>query len=151
MGWVFKSGWRRYSLVLILLALLGAADPQEVARAKAQATATLVEVLKFWNVEDYGAIYDRGTTTTKRLFTRKEFIVRMRGLGCRTTCCHTTFELDSANYRSPMLVVVTGKVGMEISGPAVPRFTCAPGVRSYPMTREADGWRIDLTTILIVY
>ena len=106
--------------MLILLALLGAADPQEVARAKAEATATLVEVLKFWNVEDYGAIYDRGTTTTKRLFTRKEFIVRMRGLGCRTTCCHTTFELHAADYRSPRLVVVTGKVGMEISVPPSP-------------------------------
>ena len=151
MGWVCKSGWRRYSLVLLLPVLFGAANPEEVERAKAQATAALVEILDLWHAEDYGAIYDRGTTTTKRLFTRKEFIVRMRGLGCRTTCCHTTFELDSANYRSPMLVVVTGKVGMEISGPAVPRFTCAPGVRSYPMTREADGWRIDLTTILIVY
>ncbi len=147
MGWVFRSGWRRYSLVLLLPVLLGAADPQEVERAAA-ATGALVEILNLWHVEEYGAIYDRGTTTTRRLFTREEFISRMKGLGCRTSCCHTTFELTSADYRSPELVVVTGKVGLEWSGRVVPRFQCTPGVRSYPMTREADGWRIDLTLIL---
>ena len=147
MGCVFRSGWRLSSLLLLLPVLMGAADPQEVERAAA-ATGALVEILNLWHVEDYGAIYDRGTTTTRRLFTREEFISRMKALGCRTTCCHTTFELTSADYRSPELVVVTGKVGLEFSGRVVPRFQCAPGVRSYPMTREADGWRIDLTLIL---
>ena len=147
MGWVFRNGWRRYSLVLLLPVLLGAVDPQEVERVTA-ATGALVEILNLWHGEDYGAIYDRGTTTTRRLFTREEFIGRMKGLGCRTSCCHTTFELTSADYRSPELVVVTGKVGLEWSGRVVPRFQCTPGVRSYPMTREADGWRIDLTLIL---
>ncbi len=137
--------------MLILPVLLGAADPQEIEQAKAEATAALVEVLKYWHVEKYDAIYDRGTTTTKRLFTRKDFILGMRSLGCRTTCCHTTFELHAADYRSPMLVVVTGKVGLQFSGPQVPRFACAPSVRSYPMTREADSWRVDLTSILVVY
>jgi len=147
MGWVFRNGWRRYSLVLLLPVLLGAVDPQEVERVTA-ATGALVEILNLWHGEDYGAIYDRGTTTTRRLFTREEFIGRMKGLGCRTSCCHTTFELTSADYRSPELVVVTGKVGLEWAGRVVPRFQCTPGVRSYPMTREADGWRIDLTLIL---
>ncbi len=147
MGWVFRNGWRRYSLVLLLPVLLGAVDPQEVERVTA-ATGALVEILNLWHVEDYGAIYDRGTTTTRRLFTREEFMSRMKGLGCRASCCHTTFELTSADYRSPELIVVTGKVGLEWSGRVVPRFQCAPGVRSYPMTREADGWRIDLTLIL---
>ncbi len=151
MGWVFTGAWRRYSLVLLLPLLLGVADPEEIARARAEAATAVEEILDLWHAEDYGAIYDRGTATTKRLFTRKEFIVRMRGQGCRTTCCHTTFELHSADYRSPRLVVVTGKVGLEVSGPTVPRFNCAPSVRSYPMTRAADGWRIDLTRILIVY
>ncbi|MFQ5848007.1 MAG: hypothetical protein ACE5IQ_10130 [Candidatus Methylomirabilales bacterium] len=137
--------------MLLLPALLGAADPGEVARAKAGATAALVEILNLWHAEDYGAIYDRGTATTKRLFTRDEFIGRMLGLGCRTTCCHTTFALQSADYQSPRLVVVTGEVGLEFSGRGVPRFQCAPGVRSYPMTREADGWRVDLTLILPFY
>ena len=138
MGWVFRNGWRRYSLVLLLPVLLGAVDPQEVERVTA-ATGVLVEILNLWHGEDYGAIYDRGTTTTRRLFTREEFISRMKGLGCRTSCCHTTFELTSTDYRSPELVVVTGKVGLEWSGRVVPRFQCTPGVRSYPMTREADG------------
>lgn len=137
--------------MLILPLVLGAVDPPEVEQAKAEATAALVEVLKFWNEENYDAIYDRGTAATKRLFTRKEFIVRMRGLGCRTSCCHTTFDLHQADYRSLTLVVVTGKVGLEVSGRIVPRFDCAPGVRSYPMAREEDGWRIDLTRILTVY
>jgi hypothetical protein len=132
---------------LLLPLLLGAGDPREVERAAA-ATDALVEILNLWHVEDYGAIYDRGTTTTRRLFTREEFISRMLGLGCRTSCCYTTFELISTDYRSPDLVVVTGKVGLEWSGRVVPRFLCAPGVRSYPMTREADAWRIDLTLIL---
>lgn len=137
--------------MLVLPLLLGAADPQEIERARAEAAAALEEILDLWHVEEYGAIYDRGTAATKRLFTRQEFIVRMRGLGCRTSCCHTTFELHAADYRSPTLVIVTGKVGLELSGRIVPRFDCAPGVRSYPMTREEDGWRIDLTRILTVY
>jgi len=148
MGWVFRNGWRRYSLVLLLPVLMGAADPQKAERAAAAATAALVEILNLWHAENYGAIYDRGTTTTRRLFTREEFISRMKGLGCRTSCCYTTFELTSADYRSPELIVVTGKVGLEWSGRVVPRFQCTPGVRSYPMTREPDGWRIDLTLIL---
>lgn len=151
MGWICKDGWRRYSLVLILPLILGAADPQEVEQAKSEATAALVEILNYWNAENYGAIYDRGTTTSQRLFTREDFILGMRSLGCRTTCCHTTFQLQTADYRSPTLVVVTGKVGLQFSGPQVPRFTCAPSVRSYPMTREADEWRVDLTSILVVY
>lgn len=137
--------------MLILPLVLGAVDPPEVEQAKAEATAALVEVLKFWNEENYDAIYDRGTAATKRLFTRTDFVLGMRSLGCRTTCCHTTFELHSADYQSPTLVVVTGKVGLQFSGPTVPRFDCAPTVRRYAMTREADGWRIDLTQILVVY
>lgn len=151
MGWVCKDGWRRYSLVLILPLLLGAAGAQEVERAKSEATAALVEVLKYWHAEQYDAIYDRGTTASQSLFSREDFVLKMRSLGCRPTCCHTTFQLQSANYRSTTLVVVTGKVGLQFSGPVVPRFTCAPSVRSYSMTREADSWRVDLTSILVVY
>src|SRR3989304_1975386 len=92
MGRVFRSGWRLSSLLLLLPVLMGAADPQEVERAAA-ATGALVEILNLWHVEDYGAIYDRGTTTTRGLFTRGEFISRMKALGCRTPCCPTTFEL----------------------------------------------------------
>jgi hypothetical protein len=148
MGWICSGGWRRYSLVLVLPLLLGAAEPADVARATTEATDALVSILKWWHVEDYGAIYDRGTATTKRLFTREEFIGRMKGLGCRTSCCHTTFALHAADYRSPRLVVVTGMVGLEFAGRVVPRMRCAPEVRSYPMTREEDGWRIDLTLLL---
>ncbi|MFQ5881243.1 MAG: hypothetical protein ACE5I9_02040 [Candidatus Methylomirabilales bacterium] len=148
MGWPLRRGWRRYSPALLLPALLWVGGPDEIERAKQEATAQLVEILDLWHREEYGAIYDRGTATTKRLFTREEFISRMLGLGCRTTCCHTTFELHSADYRSPRLVVVRGKVGLEFTGRITPRFRCAPVVRSYPMTREGEGWRLDLTLIL---
>ncbi|MEE8325672.1 MAG: hypothetical protein V3R58_01400 [candidate division NC10 bacterium] len=148
MGWSFTRGSRGCSCVLLLLVLVGAASPQEVEQAKAEATAALVQVLKLWNVEDYGAVYDRGTTTTKRLFTREDFIGRMRGLGCKTTCCWTTFELHNADYQSPRLVVVAGRVGFEWTGRIVPRFQCGPRVQSFPMTREEEAWRIDLTLIL---
>lgn len=152
MEWRFKHGWRGYSCVLLALAVLlvGAADPEEVGQAKAEATAALVEVLTLWNLEEYGAIYDRGTTTTQRLFSREAFTVRMRGLGCKTSCCYTTFSLHEADYRSPRLVVVTGKVGYEFTDRTTPRFRCAPRVQSFPMTREREeeGWRVDLTLIL---
>ncbi|MFQ5801876.1 MAG: hypothetical protein ACE5JQ_03150 [Candidatus Methylomirabilales bacterium] len=130
-----------------MLVLAGAAGPREIQQAKAEATAALVEVLKLWNVEEYGAIYDRGTAATKRLFSREDFIGRMRGLGCKTTCCWTTFELHKADYQSPELVVVTGKVGFEWTDRTVPRFQCGPRVQSFPMTREEEGWRLDLTLI----
>lgn len=148
MGWRCKHGWRGYSGVLLLLLLVGSADPQEVEQAKAEATAALVEVLKLWNLEEYGAIYDRGATSTQRLFSREEFILRMRGLGCKTTCCHTTFALHEADYRSPRLVVVTGKVGYEFTDRTTPRFQCGPRVQSFPMTREEEEWRIDLTLVV---
>ncbi len=151
MGCVSKSGWRRYSLVLILPLLLGTAGSQEIEHTQSGATAALVEILKYWHDENYEAIYDRGTTTTQRLFTRKDFVLKMRSLGCRPTCCHTTFELHAAEAQSPTFVVVTGKVDLQFAGPTVPRFTCAPSVRSYPMSREAEGWRVDLTSILVVY
>lgn len=151
MAWACKKGWRGYSLALVLVLLVGAAPPQEVEQAKREATAALVEVLQYWSEEKYEDIYDRGTTTTQRLFSRKDFTLKMRSLGCRPACCHTTFELQSAEYQSPTLVVVTGKVGLRFAGPTVPRFSCAPSVRSYVMTREAEGWRIDLTSILVVY
>ena len=83
MGWRFRHGWRGYSGVLLLVLLVGAADPQEVEQAKAEVTAALVEVLKLWNLEEYGAVYNRGTTVTRRLFSREEFILQMRGLGCK--------------------------------------------------------------------
>jgi hypothetical protein len=137
--------------MVLLPVLFGAADPQEIERARTGATEALVEILHLWHAEDYGAIYDRGTTTTRRLFSREEFIIRMNGLGCRTTCCYTTFELHVADSRSPGLVVVTGKVGLEFSSRITPRFQCAPGVRSYPMTREGEDWRIDLTSILLFF
>ncbi|MFQ5658256.1 MAG: hypothetical protein ACE5G5_12000 [Candidatus Methylomirabilales bacterium] len=120
-------------------------------QATEEAAAQLVHILKLWHAEKYGAIYDLGTTTTKRIFSREEFISRMLGQGCRTTCCHTTFELHRADYRSPDLVVVTGKVGFELNGRARPRFDCSPVVRSFPMTREEDGWRIDLTRIFLFF
>jgi hypothetical protein len=127
--------------------LVGAAGPQEVEQAKAEAAAALVEVLKLWNLEEYGAVYDRGTASTRRLFSREEFIVRMRGLGCKTSCCHTTFALHDADYRSPSLVVVTGKVGYEFTDLVTPRFQCGPRVQSFPMTREGEEWRVDLTLV----
>ena len=148
MARISRSGWRVCSLVLVLPMLWGTAQASEVEQATAEATDALVEILHLWHVEDYGAIYDQGTATTKRLLTREEFIGRMKGLGCRTTCCYTTFELRSAEYRSPELVVVTGTVGLEFTGRVAPRFRCAPEVRSYPMTREEGGWRIDLTLLL---
>lgn len=151
MGWAFKHGWRRYSLLVLLPVLLGMTQPKEVQHAKEEATAQLVQILELWHVEKYGAIYDLGTITTKRIFSRQEFTSRMLGQGCRTTCCHTTFTLHRADYRSPELVVVTGKVGFELTGRAAPRFDCSPIVRSFPMAREADGWRIDLTRMLLFF
>lgn len=146
---LFGNGWQKYEVLFVLLPfLLGATESDEVRAIKEEATGALVEILKLWHQEDYGAIYDRGTTTTKRLFGRQEFISRMKGLGCRTTCCHTTFEVEAVDYRSPTLVVVKGKVGFEFSGRVPPRFLCAPAVRSFPMNKEPDGWRIDLTLIL---
>lgn len=151
MAYRFKRGWRGCSFVLVLLLLAGAADPQDVEQAKSEATAALVEILKLWNLEKYGAIYDRGTTTTQRLFSREDFISRMRGLGCKTTCCHTTFALHNMDYRSPRLVVVTGKVGFEWTNRTIPRFQCGPGVRSFPMTHENEEWRIDLTLLFYFF
>lgn len=147
----FRRGSRGSSFVLVLLFLARAADPPEIEQAKADATAALVEVLNLWNLEKYGTIYDRGTTTTKRLFTREDFIGRMRGLGCKTTCCYTTFELHNADYRSPRLVVVTGEVGLEWTDRTIPRFQCGSRIRSFPMTHENEEWRIDLTLLFYFF
>jgi hypothetical protein len=138
-------------IVTLLLALTAGAAEPSAADPVPGAVRTLEGILGLWHSGAFEALYEAGTSQTRRLFDAQEFRIRMSAEGCRPACCFAAFRFAEAVAVGRERVLVRGTVGFEVRGPARPRRRCASEERAYLLEWQEGRWRIPLTDLLSAF